>query len=68
MCHGASFYPLIVSCRLHIVYKKVRNLRMGVNKPVGKVSINSLCHIQSLIHHAKSVICVVIIIIDEHYS
>ena len=44
MHHDASFYPLLVSFRLHIAYRKVRNLQIGVNKLVGKVSIDSLCH------------------------
>ena len=33
--HGASFYPLLISFRLQIVYRKVRNSRIGVNKLVG---------------------------------
>ena len=30
--HGASFYPLLVSFCLKIVYRKVKNLQIGVNK------------------------------------
>ena len=33
--HGISFYPLLVSFHLQIAYRKVRNLRIGVNKLVG---------------------------------
>ena len=32
---GASFYPLLVSFRLQIAYRKARNWRIGVNKFVG---------------------------------
>ena len=42
--HDASFYPLLVSFRLQIAYRKVRNLRIGVNKLAGKMSINLLRH------------------------
>ena len=44
--HGASFYPLLVSFRLQITYRKVRNSQIHVNKLVGQVSIN-------LLHHTK---------------
>ena len=44
--HGASFYPLLVSFCLQIACRKVRNLRIGVNKLLGKVLIN-LLHMQS---------------------
>ena len=43
---GASFYPLLISFRLQITYRKVRNLQIGVNKLVGKVSINLLYQAQ----------------------
>ena len=46
LCHAASFYPLLISFRLQIVYKNVKNLRIGGYKVVGKVLIN-------LSHHAK---------------
>ena len=38
-----SFYPLLVSFHLQITYRKVRNLQIGVDKLVGKVSIVSCC-------------------------
>ena len=44
-------YYLAFACR------KVRNLQIGVNELVGKVSISLLCH-------AKSAACVISIIID----
>ena len=44
--HGTSFYPLLVSFRLQIANRKVRNSQIGINKLVGQVSIN-------LLHHAK---------------
>ena len=47
MYHGASFYPLLVSFRLQITYRKVRNLQIDVNKLVGKVLINLLRHAKS---------------------
>ena len=34
----------LVSFHFQIFYRKVRNLQIGVNKLVGKVSINLLCH------------------------
>ena len=40
-----------------MVYRKVRNLQIGVNKLVGKVSIN-------LLRHAKSAVCIISIIIN----
>ena len=42
--HDASFYLLLVSFHLQIAYRKVRNLRIGVNKLVGKMSINLMSH------------------------
>ena len=42
--HDASFYPLLVSFRLQITHRKVRNLQIGVNKLLGKVSISLLRH------------------------
>ena len=51
-CHGASLYPLLGSFHLQIAYGKVRNLQIGVNKPVGKVSIN-LLHQASLVKLSK---------------
>ena len=50
------------SFHLHIAYRKVRNLRIGVNKLVGKVSINLLCHT------TKSAVCVISIIRLACYS
>ena len=38
--HGVSFYPFLVRFHLQIAYKKVRNLQIGVDKLVGKTSIN----------------------------
>ena len=55
--HGASFYPFLFSNHL----QKVRNLQIGVNKLVRKVSIN-------LLHHAKSATYVISIIIYAPYS
>ena len=46
MRHGAYSYPLLLTFHLQITYRKVRNLQIGVNKLVGKVSIN-------LLHYAK---------------
>ena len=57
LCHGVSFYPILVNFCLQITYRKVRNLQIGVDKLVGKVSIN-------LLRLAKSTACVIIIIID----
>ena len=37
LCHDVSFYPLLLSFRLQIAYRKVRNLRVGVDKLLGKV-------------------------------
>ena len=48
-CQDASFYLLLVSFHLHITYRKVRNLRIGVNKLVGKVLINLLCRAKFII-------------------
>ena len=45
--HGASFYPLLVSLYLQITYRKVRDLQIGVDKLVGKASINLLPHTKS---------------------
>ena len=47
--HGASFYPLLVSFRLQIAYRKEINSQIGVNKLVGKVSINLLCHAKFIV-------------------
>ena len=38
--HGVSLYPLLLSFHL----QKGRNLQIGVDKLVGKVSINLLCY------------------------
>ena len=59
--HGASFILLLVSFHHQITYRKVRNLQIGVNKLVGKVSIN-------LLHHAQSATCVISIFIDALYN
>ena len=56
--HGTSFCPVLVSFHFQITYRKVRNLRIGVDKLVGKVLLN-------LLRHAKSAIWVISIIIDE---
>ena len=45
----------IISFCLQIPYRKVRNLQTGVDKLVGKVSINLLCY-------AKSAACIISII------
>ena len=34
--HDASFHPLLVSFHFQIPYRKMRNLRIGVNKLVGQ--------------------------------
>ena len=34
LCHGASFYPLLLSFCLQIAYRKVRNLQISVDKLV----------------------------------
>ena len=44
LCNGVSFYPVLLSFCLQITYRKVINLQIDVDKPVGKVSINLLCH------------------------
>ena len=49
-------YLLLLDFCLQIAYRKV-NLQIGVNKLVGKVSIN-------LLHHVKSAACIINIIID----
>ena len=38
--HGVSFYPLLLSFHLPITHRKVRNLRIDVDKFVRKASIN----------------------------
>ena len=60
LCHGVSFYPLSLSFHLQITYRKVRNLQIGVDKLIGKVSINSLHHVKFI----KSAACVISIIIN----
>ena len=55
--HDASFYPLLVSFRLHIAYRKVTNSRIGENKIVGKVSINLLRHTKFNTSHKVSCLC-----------
>ena len=60
---GVSFYPLLLSFHLHIAYKKVRNLQIGIDKFVGNVSINSLLHTKSaarvisIIFDVAAVVC-----------
>ena len=46
--HGAFFYPLLVTFHLQITYRKVKNLQIGVNKLVGKISINLLRHVKCI--------------------
>ena len=46
-----------------MAYRKVRNSRIGVDKLVGKASINLLRHTK-FISHAKSAACVIRIIIN----
>ena len=59
--HDASFYPLLVSFHLQIASRKVRNLRIGVNKLVRKVSINLLRHVKFIMSQsATSVISIII--------
>ena len=48
---------LLFSFRLQITYKKVKNLQIGADKCVGKVSIN-------LLHLVKSVSCIIHTITD----
>ena len=55
--HGVSFYPILLNFHLLITYRKVRNLQIGVDELVGKVSIN-------LLHHANSAAGIFGIIID----
>ena len=55
LCHGVSFYPLLLSFRLQIAYRKMSN-QISVDKLVEKASIN-------LLHHEKST-CIISIIID----
>ena len=52
LCHSVFFYHLLLSFCLQFTYRKVRNLRIGVDKLVGKVSIN-------LFRHVKSAACVI---------
>ena len=47
--HGVSFHPLLLGFCLQIVYRKVRNLQIGVN---------------NLLRHTKSAACVISIIIN----
>ena len=74
--HGASFYPLLGNFHLQIAYRKVKNSRIGVNKLVGKVLVNSLCHavylLQSLKvsllfdqHNHRSTCCVEVVHLDK---
>ena len=53
-------YPLwcflLLSFHLQITYRQMRNLQIGVDKLIEKVSIN-------LLHHAKSAACIISIII-----
>ena len=52
-------YKLVSFC-LQITYRKVRNLQIGVNKLVGKVSIN-------LLHHTKFIMsCKVSLLCNQH--
>ena len=44
LCHGASFYPLLLSFHLQIAHRKVRNLQIDVDKLVGKVLLHLLHH------------------------
>ena len=39
-----SFYPLLLCFYIQITYREVRNLQIGVDKLVGKLSINLLRH------------------------
>ena len=56
LCHGVSFYPLLLSFHLQITYRKVRNLQIGVDKLyVGNMSINLLRHAISIIIDAPTV-------------
>ena len=48
------FYPLLVSFRLQIAYKKLRNSRIGVNKLVGYVSINLLATLRKVYYVTQS--------------
>ena len=45
--HCAILLPFIIY--LQTAYRKVRNLQIGVNKLVGKVSINLLNHTKSAV-------------------
>ena len=47
--HHVFFHPLLLSFHLQnqIIYRKVRNLQIGIVKLVGKVSINLLCQANS---------------------
>ena len=42
-----AMYSLLVNFQLQITYKKVKNLQIGVDKFVEKVSINLLCPAKS---------------------
>ena len=57
LCHGVFFYPLLLIFCPQITYRKVRNLQIDFDNLVGKASIN-------LLHHTKSVACVISIIIN----
>ena len=46
--HSASLYPLLLRFHLKVTYRKERNLIIGVDKLVGKVLINLLCHTKSV--------------------
>ena len=54
--HCSMVLPFTYSLCLQIAYKKVRNLQIGVDKLVGKVSVSLLCHTK-FISQAKSAAC-----------
>ena len=40
VANGASLYPLLLDFHLQIIYRKERNLQIGVDKLVRKASMN----------------------------
>ena len=58
---ASSFYPLLVSFHFQIAYRKLRNLRIDINKLIGKVSIN-------LLHHTKFITSCKVIHFCNHYN
>ena len=57
LLHGRSFYLLLISFRLQITHRMVRNLQIGVDEVVRKVLINLLHHVKFIMSHKVSHLC-----------